>query len=129
RRVVRLSSTVVAARVINWACARHCNSRRRLRLLRGPRVALLEHAVARDRACGKPGRPLPMGASGAPRAALAAWLAARRHVLCLTRTALRLRAGAVDDALARRRDLLGGEPVSPAGRVRAPDPAARRRGR
>src|SRR5882762_7813898 len=67
------------------------------------------------------------GAGGDPRAVRAAYLARLRHAVGPSRAALRFRAGALGDAVARGADLLDREPVPRARGHAGADPRARRR--
>src|SRR6185295_15084338 len=96
--------------------ARHCNSRRRERPLRRARVALLEYALAGERAC--PERPADgsafMGTRRDPHPARTARRTALRRGVRARGTALRLRLRAFGHAVAGGAVLLAGElPLRP----------------
>src|SRR5882672_752063 len=108
---------------VHFADAGDSTLRRGVSALRGARVSFLAHALARR---GR-GEIRALGARGDRRAARAAYLAGLRHAAHLLGAALRVRSGAVDDAVARRDLLLAREPL-PRGRGHA-GAGARARGR
>src|SRR5947209_6193743 len=122
RRSVRFSSTGGRGVGVNCADAGDSTLRCRVSPLRDPRLSLLAHALARrERAAAR-----APGAGGDPRAVRAAYLARLRHAVGAARDAVRFRAGALGDALARGADLLDREPVPRARRHAGADPRARR---
>src|SRR5712691_11312779 len=125
RRSVRLSSTGGRGknRGVNCADAGDSTLRRGVAPLRGARFSLLAHALARrERAAARGFR-----ARGHPCAVRAAYLARLRDLVRAGRVALRLRPGALRDAVARGADLLGREPLHGARRDAGAYPRARRR--
>src|SRR5262245_10693561 len=123
RRRVRLSSMGTRSRCggVHFEDARDSTLRRGVSPLRRARVSFLAHALARrERAALR-----RLGAPCDPRAPRAAHLAGLRHAV-VAAAALRLRAGAVDDAVARGDHLLDREPV-PAARWPAGAGAGARR--
>src|SRR5260221_11791463 len=100
--------------MLNSMRARHCNSRRRERSVRRPRVALLANALARSiRALAQPAtrsrRPARLGARRDPGRALPARLADLERGHAAGGAALRLRSRALVDALGRGAALLDRE--------------------
>src|SRR5882762_4627568 len=123
RRSVRFSSTGGRGVGVNYADAGDSTLRCRVSPLRDPRFALLAHALARrERATAR-----VFGAGGDPRAVRAAYLARLRHAVGPVRAALRFRAGALGDAVARGAALLDRKPVPRARGHAGADPRARRR--
>src|SRR5882672_68411 len=121
RRSVRFSST--GGRGVNCANAGDSTLRRGVSPLRGARLPLLAHALARrERAARR-----PLGAGGDSRALRAAYLAGLRHAVGAFRAALRFRAGPLGDAVARGAALLDREPVPTARRDAGARPRACRR--
>src|SRR5882672_262337 len=125
RRSVRFSSTggSVKKRGVNCADAGDSTLRRGVSPLRGARLPLLAHALARRECAAR----RPLGAGGDSRALRASYLAGLRHAVGAFRAALRFRAGALGDAVARRADLLGRKPVPRARRDAGAHPRARSR--
>src|SRR2546423_3131611 len=123
RRSVRFSSTGGRGGGVN--CAGACDSTLRCRVspLRDPRLPLLAHALARS----KGAATRAPGAGGDPRAVRAAYLARLRHAVGSDGAALRFRAGALGDAVARGADLLDREPLPRARGHAGAGPRARRR--
>src|SRR5216117_1035782 len=123
RRSVRFSSTGGRGVGVNCADAGDSTLRCRVASLRDPRFSLLAHALARrERAAAR-----AFGAGGNPRALRTAYLARLRHAVGPARAALRFRAGALGDAVARGADLLDREPLPRARGHAGADPRARRR--
>src|SRR5439155_9604257 len=123
RRSVRFSSTGVRGVGVNCADAGDSTLRCRVSSLRDPRLSLLAYALARrERAAAR-----APGAGGDPRTIRAAYLARLRHAVGPVRAALRFRAGALGDAVARGADLLDRERLPRARRHAGTDPRAGRR--
>src|SRR5690349_13451623 len=122
-RRVRLSSTGRRGAGVHFRNAGDSTLRRDVSPLRGARIPLLAHALAWcERA-----KIHALGTRGHPRAPGAAYLARLRHAAGARRAALRLRTGALGDALARRADLLGREPLPRGRRHASADSRTRRR--
>src|SRR5262249_24483555 len=127
RRWVRLSSTGSGTgrlrAGVHFADAGDSTLRRGVSPLRRAGSSFLAHALARGRSAGL----RALGARRDPRPARAAHLADLRHAVRARRPPLRLRAGAVDDAVAPVDHLLDRKPL-PAARGPAGAGARARRG-